>query len=285
MIFDRSIVMEGREIPFSGLINPGRLPHTLVVEGGSPEERGAMARFLSLCAVCQGEEPPCMTCSACKQALKSSHPDVFVYTASGAPRSFPVDVVRQVKKDCYIRPNNGGGKAYLLENVQSMDASPQNALLKILEEPPAYAMFVLTCPSASVLLTTVLSRSVVLTIGSPAGADTAHEPYVAALVKALLSPTETELLFLLAEMEKDKDRLLPVLDQLKACFHKAMVARAAGTPCEDEKQELLRGRLTAGQLMDLCGVCDQIRQGRARNANMSLLLTQFCAKMRVSAGY
>ena len=166
-----------------------------------------------------------------------------------------------------------------------MDAPTQNALLKILEEPPAYALFVLTCPSASALLPTVLSRSVVLTIGSEARADAEQEPYVAALVKGLLSPTETELLFLLAEMEKDKDRLLPVVDQLKACFHRAMLAKAAGTPCGDEKEQLLRSRLTTGQLMALCGVCDQIRQGKARNANMSLLLTQFCAKMRVNAGY
>lgn len=285
MIYVRSLSFDQLEIPFHGLINTQRLPHTIVVEGGDAARRSALARFLALCAVCGGEEPPCMACPSCVRAMNSNHPDVFTYTASGAPRAFPVDVVRQVRRDCFIRPNNGRGKVYILENVQSMDAPPQNALLKILEEPPAYALFVLTCPSASALLATVLSRSVVLTVQSEETGGDEYAPYIASIARALLGRTETELLFLVAEMEKDKERLLPVLDGLKACFHGAMVAKTASLPDGDETQSLLRSRLTTRQLVDLCRVCDETRQGKARNANNSLLLTDFCAKMRMSAGF
>ena len=63
-----------------------------------------------------------------------------------------------------MRPNEADYKVYILGNAQSMNESAQNALLKILEEPPEYAIFILTVTNKAAMLETVLSRAVVFTL-------------------------------------------------------------------------------------------------------------------------
>ena len=66
--------------------------------------------------------------------------------------------VRALRADAYIRPNEAERKVYILENAQTMNASAQNAMLKLLEEGPAYAAFLLLTDNAAALLPTVRSR-------------------------------------------------------------------------------------------------------------------------------
>ena len=66
--------------------------------------------------------------------------------------------VRQLRADAYIRPNEADRKIYILENAQTMNPSAQNAMLKLLEEGPAYAAFLLLTDNAAALLPTVRSR-------------------------------------------------------------------------------------------------------------------------------
>ena len=56
-------------------------------------------------------------------------------------RSFHIETVREVREDVFILPNEASYKAYLLLNAQSMSPQAQNALLKVLEEPPAMQFF------------------------------------------------------------------------------------------------------------------------------------------------
>lgn len=78
--------------------------------------------------------------------------------------SFHVDTVRNIINDAYIQPNEADYKIYILANAHCMNQNAQNALLKILEEPPKYVVFILTTNSKSALLSTVLSRSVCVTL-------------------------------------------------------------------------------------------------------------------------
>ena len=69
-----------------------------------------------------------------------------------------MDQVRQLRADAYIRPNEGERKVYLLEGADRMNASAQNAMLKLLEEGPAYAAFLLLAENGGGVLQTVRSR-------------------------------------------------------------------------------------------------------------------------------
>lgn len=146
------------------LFDSGRFPHALIIEGEQGLGKRTLARQLASMLVCRGEEKPCFACTQCKKVMEQIHPDVFEHSANGGANSFHVDVVRKVIGDAYMQPNEAEYKIYILGNADCMNASAQNALLKILEEPPAYVVFILTVANKSRMLETVLSRSVVVTL-------------------------------------------------------------------------------------------------------------------------
>ncbi|MBQ1282001.1 MAG: hypothetical protein IIY16_07135 [Oscillospiraceae bacterium] len=103
--------------------------------------------------------------------MNGGHPDVLFVDGGDKPRSFGVDLVRMVRSDARIRPNEADRKVYILAQAHNMTEQAQNALLKILEEPPGYAVFLLTCESAQQLLPTVRSRAVTISLGGVGEAD------------------------------------------------------------------------------------------------------------------
>ena len=73
-------------------------------------------------------------------------------------KTVPVDLIRQARADIYIQPNESEHKIYLFPRAQDLGLPGQNALLKVLEEPPAYGVFLLLTTNADALLPTVRSR-------------------------------------------------------------------------------------------------------------------------------
>lgn len=146
------------------LLKSGRFPHAIVIEGEQGLGKKTLAGELARALVCRGDIKPCGECTQCRKAIQKIHPDIFEYVPSGSANSFHVDTVREVINSAYIRPNEADYKVYILSDAQCMNASAQNALLKILEEPPSYAVFIITTVSKSSLLNTVLSRCVVITL-------------------------------------------------------------------------------------------------------------------------
>ena len=141
------------------------LPHAIVLEGEEGIGKRTLARELALNLLCKGDgEPPCRQCAQCSKVLKGVHPDVDEYTAPNRARAFHIEKVREVISDAYMQPNEADYRIFILGNCQSMTIEAQNALLKILEEPPSYVLFILTVTNKSALLNTVLSRSVVISL-------------------------------------------------------------------------------------------------------------------------
>ena len=96
---------------------------------------------------------------ACRKVLSKQHPDVITVDDT-EHKNVAVDIIRQARSDVFIRPNEGRKKVYILPRGQDLGAPSQNALLKILEEPPDYAVFLLLTTSAEKLLPTIRSRAV-----------------------------------------------------------------------------------------------------------------------------
>ncbi len=142
----------------------GRLPHAVVIEGEEGLGKRTLARELVLNLFCKADDKPCLSCPQCTKVIKGIHPDVYEYSAPGGANSFHVQTVREIIEDAYVQPNEADYKVFILGNCQCMNMNAQNALLKVLEEPPEYVMFILTAESKSALLETVLSRSVVISL-------------------------------------------------------------------------------------------------------------------------
>lgn len=166
MNFKKFLGNEKVKEQISFLMNSKRLPHAIIIEGESGIGKTTFAREIAAALVCRASGTrPCYSCPQCNKAEKGYHPDIFEYRPGGGAKSFHVDIVRNVISDIYISPNEAEYKVYILCNAHFMNESAQNALLKVLEEPPQYAVFILTVENRSAMLETVLSRSVVLSVG------------------------------------------------------------------------------------------------------------------------
>lgn len=148
----------------SKLIESGRFPHALIIEGEEGIGKKTLAKDIACALVCRGNDKPCGECAQCKKAIAAIHPDISEYIPAGTANSFHVDTVRNIINDAYVQPNEADYKIYILANAHCMNQNAQNALLKILEEPPKYVVFILTTNSKSALLSTVLSRSVCVSL-------------------------------------------------------------------------------------------------------------------------
>jgi len=137
------------------------LSHAYIISGPAGSGKRTLAGLLSAALVCTGGgEVPCFTCSGCKKALGNIHPDVV--HAGGEGDELNVARVRAIRNDAYIKPNEAPRKVYILEGAQNMNDPSQNALLKLLEEGPAYAAFLLLTDNAAALLSTVRDRKSVV---------------------------------------------------------------------------------------------------------------------------
>lgn len=133
------------------------LSHAYLISGPAGSGKRTLARLLSAAMVCTGGgEKPCGDCTACRKVLAGIHPDVIQVGDDG--KDISVSMARQARADAYIRPNEGERKVYIFHRAQDMTVAAQNALLKLLEEGPAYAAFLLLTENPGSLLTTIRSR-------------------------------------------------------------------------------------------------------------------------------
>ena len=106
----------------------------------------------------------CMECHSCKQAVGRNQPDI-IYVKHEKPNTISVDDIRtQVNNDIVIKPYSSKHKIYIIDEAEKMNVQAQNALLKTIEEPPAYAIIILLTTNADAFLQTILSRYVTLNV-------------------------------------------------------------------------------------------------------------------------
>lgn len=139
----------------------GKLSHFYLISGPAGSGRHTLADLLAAAMLCQEPEGPCGVCRACRKALGHTHPD-YITIDDPEKKTVPVDLIRQARADMFIRPNEGQRKIYLFPRAQDMGIPGQNALLKVLEEPPPYGVFLLLTDNPEKLLPTVRSRCVEL---------------------------------------------------------------------------------------------------------------------------
>ena len=125
--------------------------------------RKSLANAFALSLLCEkGLPDPCMECHACKQVLSGNHPDL-IYVTHEKPASMGVDDIReQINDTIMVRPYSSQYKIYIVDEAQKMTVQAQNALLKTIEEPPAYAVIMLLTTNQDAFLQTILSRCVQL---------------------------------------------------------------------------------------------------------------------------
>jgi len=136
-----------------------RLSHAYIVCGEAAE----MLAMAAVCPNCSGDKP-CKACNHCSKAARRIHPDIIYVEKMPDKREILVDQIRELRKDVIVVPNDSEKKAYVIDSAELMNENAQSALLRILEEPPAHAVFILRTGNPAELLPTVRSRCLELNV-------------------------------------------------------------------------------------------------------------------------
>lgn len=131
------------------------ISHFYLISGPAGAGKHTLARLLAAAALCENTNAPCGVCHSCRKVLEGIHPDVIT-VEDPEHKNVSVKLVRQAREDVFVRPNEGKHKIYIFP--QELGLEGQNALLKILEEPPSYGIFLLLTDNPERLLPTVRSR-------------------------------------------------------------------------------------------------------------------------------
>ncbi len=143
----------------------GKISHAYLIQGAAGSGKMLLAETFAAALQCEnGKDDVCGTCHSCRQAAGHNHPDI-IYLTHEKPKSISVKEIReQLVDDVSIRPYNGKYKIYIVAEAEKMTDGAQNALLKTLEEPPAYAVILLLTENAAMLRETIHSRCVTLNL-------------------------------------------------------------------------------------------------------------------------
>ena len=144
-------------------LSRGRSGHFYLISGPQGSGKHTLAQLLAAGLLCDHSQAPCGHCEACRKVFAGVHPD-FITVDDPEKKTVPVDLIRQARSDMYIQPNEGKRKIYLFPRGQDMGIPGQNALLKVLEEPPSYGVFLLLSDNPERLLPTVRSRCMELNL-------------------------------------------------------------------------------------------------------------------------
>lgn len=149
-----------------------KLFHACIVQSQDENARKELAQQLAMQLLCSGSEnAPCGICRDCRKVQNGTHPDLIhisrAHDAEGNPRrEIYVDQIRALVADALVLPNEAERKVYIISEAEFMNTSAQNAMLKLLEEPPTHAAFILCTTSAESLLETIRSRCEVFSVNA-----------------------------------------------------------------------------------------------------------------------
>ncbi len=266
-------------------LKTGHISHFYLISGPEGSGKHTLANLLAAAILCAGENKPCLQCGPCRKLMAGNHPD-YITVEDPEHKNVAVKIVRQFREDVFVRPNESEHKIYLFP--QELGVEGQNALLKILEEPPHYGVFILLTDNPERLLPTVRSRCTELSL-RPLPEDvlrkallkefpqadpediaaaisrsggfmgqakkllsegTALPPHTESFIAAFAAKDALRLTETLVPMEKWKrDQLIPTLQQWLMLLEGALACRAGNIAAGAASRELA-ARRSPKDLMD-----------------------------------
>lgn len=258
--------------------NAGTLPHAVIFEG---DDRYRASEYFAKCAVCSGENKPCGRCNHCNKADKNVHPDIIELHPSGVMKNYPIEEIRRIKEDAYILPNEADKKVYIFNDVDNISAVSQNALLKILEEPPKSVVFVLNCKGKAHLLDTIISRATVFYTNDEQGVSKdLSEAFD--IIYTAVNDSELKLLIKINALSTEREKRLKMINDMQAVLRELYRVKCGVS--ENDGYYSLCESLTVRKILKAIEITEEVRIATLRNKSVKLTLTRFCAKLKSVLG-
>ena len=164
-----------------------------------------------------------------------------------------MDTIRQLRSDAYIRPNDASAKVYFINGAALMNEAAQNALLKILEQPPENVYFILGDKSVNDLLPTVLSRVTLFSLdGEKVKEKAKYADKVNEILKAYKNGDEAGMYLLLSSLPKREQMICLYKELNDSLYEKIRSSALKGAPDNgytvffDKLQDAMRRLENAG---------------------------------------
>lgn len=250
-----------------------RFPQAVLLSGDDSAVLAAWSDVLAAGILCESTGPrPCGTCLSCRKVSEGVHPDLTVIDEG--ENELKVDLARRLKAEDAIIPNDGARRVTVIRHAQNLNPMAQNALLKELEEPPAYAFFVLTAEQPDTLLQTVRSRCTKFTLvpQEESGGDGEAAALLAPYLEALAARREDRMMLAALALEKTPRRaLLGVIGVLQSALRDAIFA-GKGLPQPPvvaalrAQTQALASAASAARLLELYDFLSELTDRVSRNA-------------------
>lgn len=259
----------------------GALSHALILSGAG--DRNAAAHYAAAALECTGTDKPCLVCAHCRKVLADIHPDVLT-VRDDEHAELSVDVIRGVRTDAFIRPNEGACKVYIFPDCTRLNEKDQNVLLKTVEEGPPYAAFLFCAENASVLLPTIRSRCVEVKLSPTVEEGGAPDELTLELARLIAEGSRASRAAFLAKLETQKvtrDDLSSLFEGTRLLLSSALLGQyGVSVPERDLRiARSLSSRLTKAKLLGTIDLLQDYRNKCTYNVGVGPTLGGFAVEL------
>lgn len=259
----------------------GALSHALILSGAG--DRNAAAHYAAAALECTGTDKPCLACAHCRKVLADIHPDVLT-VRDDEHAELSVDVIRGVRTDAFIRPNEGACKVYIFPDCTRLNEKDQNVLLKTVEEGPPYAAFLFCAENASVLLPTIRSRCVEVKLSPTVEEGGAPDERALELARLIAEGSRASRAAFLAKLETQKvtrDDLSSLFEGTRLLLSSALLGQYGVSVPERDLciARSLASRLTKAKLLGTIDLLQDYRNKCTYNVGVGPTLGGFAVEL------
>lgn len=301
------------------LFEQNKVFHAFLLDGAKGLGKKTLANIIAQTAVCTNPKAgvACESCSNCKKAQKFIHPDVTYPEKTGILQTYSIATVRKIRADAYIAPNEAQNKVYIFSDVDNMGISAQNALLKVLEEPPKNVIFILTCANSANILPTIRSRTQQMALNTVSQEELHNylrknypkenfeeiwqiskgnigvmldlmtlsgwkktSDITKKTALSLISSNEFELLTLVAQLSASKKDFNSMLNFFSSILRDAMIFSAKSSFAEKNScAKMLSEKLSMKQILKMIDITFYTKKYIEKNVNITNISTFFCSNL------
>lgn len=275
------------KMKLSSAIDSGTLSHAVLLTGGTEKERKDLSLLIAQALLCENNEKPCLKCTSCNKIKSGMHPDITIISGeAGKLKSIKIDTIRAIRNQAYIVPNEAQFQIFIILEAAGMGEEAQNALLKILEEPPATARFILASRSRDDFRQTILSRVTPFAISEDSGQAAGEKinPKAASaaneILTALSAKNEYKLIVSTGALEKDKKAFKSALEKMLITLRNAIIIKFKDIQTDDNGiDNTLSAVFSAKELLNMQEAIKELLADADKNANDNLLITRLSLKL------
>lgn len=245
------------------IIESGRFPHAIIIEGDIGTGKRTLARFIAKTAVCE-KSSSCGNCRSCRLADAGTHPDIETVSLYDGKKSIVNEQVEALRTTAHHSAHTADRRVFIIEDADTMNARSQNSLLKVLEDPPSDVIFILIATANEKLLETVVSRCVVFSLYPPSFEDA--------------------LKVLTGEFSVDDDAAKKALTLSKNNIGKALVSlKKKNTNAGIDAAHNYFDLLEKGSVLDALLVTAKLEKNRAETTKFTMALKEFIVKKTIES--